>query len=297
MYVLFLLVFLQTPSPSVQPKRPVVKDRHAHESKTSVGHNEKNGSPPATPNVSATPAKPLPKSQATDEKQKSKDGPYSVKITSEPNATDAPLFLPYLIVTGAGVVINGLILFGILRQNKINKIVAEAAQKSAKAAQDTANILVKSERAIVVAELRPDTKPEGSSYSLKVINIGRAPAEIISFRIGYSLLSPDVRELRIDEIGSNPIVRDSGVVVGGGKMRTLESRIDIRSYTKDGWMEISQLKKNGIFHGSIHYLTAFGEEDAKAPFCYYVKSTTGALVRISRCSMGTWDIPVPHRER
>jgi hypothetical protein len=143
MFVLLLATILltqaQTPSPPVKTENPVVKNKPADQRKNTIKHQE-----PRKPNsrvaVSTTESTVQSTTKEGDHQDKPQGGVYMIHEVSPPEAKHAPpLFVPYLIATIVGVVVNAFILILIWRQSI-------ATERSAFA-------LVASERAWIHAEL------------------------------------------------------------------------------------------------------------------------------------------------
>jgi hypothetical protein len=186
MYVLPALVvclILQTPSPTVKPENPVVKNKTTNQ-KTDAVQKYKRAEPSQTvavrPQESATKTNPT----KSEDQSNSQKGIYLVHEISPPDPKDPPLFLPYLIATILGVAVNAVILFLIWRQTEINwrqvKVAirtARAAEASARSAQKSADVLIASQRPQISAKPNGNPgkdfcSPKGQHIKIDVYNTG-----------------------------------------------------------------------------------------------------------------------------
>jgi hypothetical protein len=71
---------------------------------------------------------------------------YPVEVKKQPPPEDTPLFKWYLLATALGVAVNAFIWYAILQQTKLNKKIADGAEKSA-------NTLIDIQRAWLNAEV------------------------------------------------------------------------------------------------------------------------------------------------
>lgn len=245
MYVLLLLSFfsllVQTPSPTVQPKQPVVKDSDADESRKASSAEAKSNAAPSVPNVSETPTKPLPDSKGNHSQEESQDGIYRVKVISQPSATDAPLFMPYLIATALGVIVNAAILYGILRQNKINWRQVRINVRAARAAKRSAEAAL---RGIRLQEIQLKQWISIEDFQATTGRLDRAATEA-RLSILYHIRNPTGMPLTIDWVVFRIGIREQKQAsvlkrnLGPGEsypMRTFtvlrEARLDLyRQYT------------------------------------------------------------------
>jgi hypothetical protein len=188
--LLSLYLILLLASTATQTEKPVVKNSSGN---TQAGTTQKHKNSRLNPSITRgadTPS--TPQSDTGDQYRtcKPENGPYAVKIVSQPNAQDTPAFLVYVGLTAVAMVVNAAILFAMIRQNKLNwrqvrinvraaraartgaraaTIGADAAQKTvgsislqltemekaATAAKESADALAGSERAWIAVELTP----------------------------------------------------------------------------------------------------------------------------------------------
>ena len=128
---------------------------------------------------------------------KADDRIYKVDIVTPtpvpPPPKDAPLFLPYLIITSVGVFVNALIWFLIHQQTQLNARLlksniaaikisarsARAAKRSADAAEKSADGLINAERAWVIPELEAiAVKKHNAWFYRSTLQAGHSPVTL-----------------------------------------------------------------------------------------------------------------------
>lgn len=189
-------------------------------------------------------------------------------------------------------------------QAKETARAAKATEIAANAAKDNATALINSERAWVIAELVPICAKFGSwwhrragsgwavltgeevlsgehlKHRLKLTNMGRTPAHVLSFRIGYSCLLEGVTVL--PEGTSGDIVEKhpfDHLLATGAAIEVLEPTIDVDKFRRDSIKQVGDSKKiedakwTLVFHGWVEYLHVFSEKSVRELFCYvYIPS-------------------------
>jgi hypothetical protein len=175
MYALLLLIvalLLPVPSQSTKPENKIIKN--------STGANRKEAAkdkctatlPRLDSQDVGVPSAPQNQDTKHGKNDRAPDGVYKVDIvTPPPKPLDTPLFSRYLLltgigigVTGAGVLVNFLIWFSILRQTKSNRVVAAAANTSADAAIKNVNLVISKERARLRIEVQPLKLPDQTPF-------------------------------------------------------------------------------------------------------------------------------------
>lgn len=253
MYVLPALVsclLFQTPSPTVTPEKPVVKNSSTNQKGKAV---EKHKDSEDSPGIAVSAREGTPHADATEEnyQDKSHGGVYMVHEVSPAQPQDTPLFLPYLIATILGVGINAIISALIWRQGGFMKsqlaemqkaqtktdalIVqatsqADAALSAARAAENHYQIMRNAERPWILIEkiqLNKFQHSEELIVYLTIKNYGRTPAFMTEHKIIFRLMqsvpkppleySPFPREFQQEIITPNAI--------GKAAIRLIEERL------------------------------------------------------------------------
>jgi hypothetical protein len=182
-----------------------------------------------------------------------------------------------------------------LAQMEIMRTQAHATETAANAATKSAEALVNSERAWIIAELIPQAvrasdkqwyRSLGAArvhmsveeilagnhlrYTLKFTNMGRTPAQIFGFTIRYSCLGEDVRDLPENAGGTQASYRSFEHLLGGnGQAIEIGEIVDVGQYMHEDVDAIKSLKKTAVIHGSVKYLHLFSTtDDCFADFCY-----------------------------
>lgn len=172
---------------------------------------------------------------------------------------------------------------------------ADASRLAATAARDSADALIASERAWVVAELIPVAlrfsdknwyrsvgtmkavlsdeeilSGEHLRHKLKLTNMGRTPASIIGFQIEYSCLPDAVKELPQGHTGQQvSFFPFEHFLAGGESIEIAEPTVDVNAYLGSSVKAIKELKETAVFHGWVQYQHIFNAKDViKEPFCY-----------------------------
>jgi hypothetical protein len=174
-----------------------------------------------------------------------------------------------------------------------------------KVSQAQADALINSERAWVMAELVPicekfsdgywrrrvgtgwatlsDTeilKGEYLKHSLKFINMGRTPAHVLRYQIGYSR-EVDVTEndIRMIDAAKHPAVEFDRLLGGNDSVEV--TVVDVPQYINDSVVEIGDAKATGILSGWVEYQHMFSDTDVvKVPFLYLYDPSTMRLGRV-----------------
>jgi hypothetical protein len=185
-----------------------------------------------------------------------------------------------------------------------SKLNAEATSQNAIAAKASADALVNAERAWVVAELVPICvqfgnlwhRPAGSSWAslttvevtkgehlrhkLKFTNMGRTPAHILRYQIGYS------REVEKTDIGlrmvgdvKRPEIEFDRLLGGNDSVEVKD--IDVAEYIRDSIKEIGDSEATGILSGWVKYQHVFSDTDVvNVPFVYLYVPSAEQLRRV-----------------
>ncbi len=190
---------------------------------------------------------------------------------------------------------------------------ARIAQHAANAAKASADALINAERAWVIAELVPICvkfgkswhRPAGSGWAalseeeilkgdhlkhkLKLTNMGRTPAHILSFQIGYSCLSEGVTDLPKGTCGDIVEVHPfDHLLAASGSTEILEPIIDVDWYINSSnsieiIRAIRETKNTAVFHGWVRYQHVFSGNDViEEPFCYSYSPQNMRLNRVVR---------------
>lgn len=200
-----------------------------------------------------------------------------------------------LVIVGIGAIIAALRTLRTLSEQTL------ATKESADAAKLSAEALVNSERAWVIAELVPICvrfggqwcRPAGDGWAqmideeilngdhlkhkLKLTNMGRTAAHILRYQIEYSCLGAGVRRLSESPVRNQVSVRGFDYLLGGGGS-VLPEAIDVNGYMGDLIGKITRLENTAVFHGWVQYQHVFSQtEIVKEPFAYVYRPSTLGL--------------------
>jgi hypothetical protein len=150
---------------------------------------------------------------------------------------------------------------------------ADATGIAATASRDSADALIASERAWVVAELIPTAfkftdqkwyravgtmhtmlsaeetiRGEHLHHKLKLTNMGRTPATIIGFQIAYSCLPEAIKELPEGEGQQTTFYPFEHLLAAGDSIEINEPVVDVWDYIKASINAIDDLKETAVFH-------------------------------------------------
>jgi hypothetical protein len=213
-----------------------------------------------------------------------------------------------LVILGAiGALIAIRTLQDLQRQTKATEQAASAAHKAAVATKIYAEAVINSERAWIVAELKPEALKDKKTlqwrkaedgqalkvrqiihgehlyYSLFVMNIGRTPAQLLSFSVNYTCLPEGVTDLDPQITPDYSMVhefihllpRDTGIEI--------LAKLDTFTEMEGSWSEIQALKKTAVFHGWVKYRNIFGlPEECRSDFCYVYTVSEERLTAVGR---------------
>jgi hypothetical protein len=176
-----------TTSPTIQPEKPVVK--HSKENADGKkGQTAKQNDPSTAIAPSGLPTQPQPKPQTADGNTPPNDRVYKVDVVAQPRDW---LYTLYVALTGGAVIIGLITAIAIWRQMKANEVSAKAAQESAEAVMrgERAWLLTKT----VQIPINPETDEPYDidvTQSLRlthavhiVENFGKTPAIVIAQRV------------------------------------------------------------------------------------------------------------------
>lgn len=196
-----------------------------------------------------------------------------------------------------------------LAQMEIMRGQARATETAANAATKSAEALINSERAWVIAELLPQAvrasdkhwyRFVGDShvymsveeilaghhlrYKLKLTNMGRTPAQIFGFTIRYSCLGEGVRDLPDNAGGTQASSRPFEHLLGGSgqAIEIGEPIVDVGQYMRDDVDAIQRLEKTAVIHASVKYRHMFSTDDCYADFCYVYTVSEERLSSVGR---------------
>jgi len=197
-----------------------------------------------------------------------------------------------------------------LAQMEVMRNQARATETAANAATKSAEALINSERAWIIAELVSQAVRTSDNhwcrfvgsglvsmsteevlaghhlrYKLKLTNMGRTPGQIFDFRIRYSCLGEGVRDLPENDGGTQASYRPFEHLLGGNgqTVEIVEPIIDVGSYMGDDVDAIKRFDKTAVIHGSVKYRHMFSSaDDCYADFCYSYTVSQERLSTVGR---------------
>jgi hypothetical protein len=169
------------------------------------------------------------------------------------------------------------------------------------ATRDSVRAVINSERAWIIAELVPEAYRderrgwhhkdgkgftyaealEGKHfmYSLRVLNTGRTPAQMLRYCLSYSCVEEGVTGF--PEIGAEDTTEEgefTAFVVNNDAVEITPLRIDSYMKSKDDWELIGDLKKTAVFHGWVTYRSVLSKDELRSEFRYVYSPELNALV-------------------
>jgi hypothetical protein len=195
-----------------------------------------------------------------------------------------------------------------VKQMEIMRNQARSTETAANAAAKSAEALINSERAWVIAELVTqavrasdnswwrmvgDTGVAMSTeevlaghhlrYRLKLTNMGRTPAQIYWLTIRYSCLKQGETDLPINAEGNHVSIRSFEHLLGNGNAIETGESVDMGFYIQEEADAIKALDKTAVIHGTIKYRHMFSTtDDCYADFCYSYKPSEQRLISVGR---------------
>jgi hypothetical protein len=190
---------------------------------------------------------------------------------------------------------------------RLTRGIHRAAVEQARASQKSTDAFVSSERAWVIAELVPIcTRFGGNWYRpvagghaalseeeildgyhlnhlLRLTNMGRTPAHILSYELGYSCLGEGVTSLPEDAVGTQVSQLPFDHVLGAGQSTEAPEQIHVDNYIGSSREEISRSKNTAVFHGWVKYLHVFSDREiVQVPFRYVYRPSLFRLEKAPR---------------
>jgi hypothetical protein len=218
----------------------------------------------------------------------------------------APENLPNLIlciVGCAGIVVAACTLKAIQAQVAEAKGQTPSLKKAAEAAAENANALINAERAWVIPEFKSIAKTNGIFwayqngekmtvedilagkhlvYLLKLTNMGRTPAQVISFQIAYTCLGEGVTDLPPNAAGNVCEYREFIKLLGSEPVEITDPVIEVSKFIAKDLQAIRNLEKTAVFHGWVKYRNMFSKKDCFADFCYVYTVSRNTLSSVGR---------------
>jgi hypothetical protein len=200
-----------------------------------------------------------------------------------------------------------------LAQMEVMQNQTRATETAANAASKSAEALISSERAWIIAELIPIcvefgglwSRPVGSNWAtlsdeeilngvhlrhkLKFTNMGRTPAHILRYKITYSCLGKGVTSLSGGPVTSltrgtverHDTARTFDHLLGATDSIEVPEIVDVNEYLRNQIKGIKELENTAVFHGWVEYQHVFSDSEVlKATFRYSYKPSTLGLVRV-----------------
>jgi len=178
------------------------------------------------------------------------------------------------------------------------KVAAEAARLNAQA-------VINAERAWVVVELHPFSRRDEDgqwigeedgkrlttediiagkhmAYSLRIRNMGRTPAQILSYQMSYSCLPEGVRDLPTESQRNVYETAEFNHFLADRDPIEILPPFDTGVYMRDSWAEISELKKTGVFHGWVKYRHMLSADEFRSDYCYVYTPSLKRLTMVGR---------------
>jgi len=191
-----------------------------------------------------------------------------------------------------------------LEQMKIMRDQALETEKAANAASKSAEALINSERAWVVAELVPICarfggtwhRPSGVSWvsmspaetlegdhlmhKFKLTNMGQTPAHILRYSIGYLReVDTEGAELRMIEPLSRPEIEFDRLISGNDSIEV--TTVDVAEHIRSRITEIGDSNATGIVSGLVKYQHVFSDTAVvEVRFAYFYDPSSGSLRKI-----------------
>jgi hypothetical protein len=118
-------------------------------------------------------------------------------------------------------------------------------------------------------------------HSLKLTNMGRTPAHILSYQIYYSCLDKGVSSLSGRTVTRQGSTRIFDHLLGATDWIEVPETVDVYSYMNERFTGIEKLENTAVFHGWVEYLHVFSNSEVlKVPFCYVYKPSIMGLERV-----------------
>lgn len=109
--------------------------------------------------------------------------------------------------------------------------------------------------------------------------MGRTPATIIGFQIGYSCLPEEIKELPEGEGQQANFYPFEHLLAAGDSIEISEPVVDVSDYMKASIKAIDDFKETAVFHGWVQYQHIFDNHAVKERFCYCYSPR---LIRLNR---------------
>lgn len=204
---------------------------------------------------------------------------------------------PLVVVAIWGIFVARNTLTTIVEQTGATKTAAQAALLNAQA-------VINAERAWVVVELHPvchqaeDGRWVGedgvslsnkeilrgnyTAHSLKIRNMGRTPAQILSYDMAYSCLPEGVTNLPPGHVGDVAGITEYNRFLADGNPIEVLPPFNIANFMMYSMSEINERKKTAVFHGWVKYRHMFSSEDCISEYCYAYNPSLKRLTMVGR---------------
>jgi hypothetical protein len=117
-------------------------------------------------------------------------------------------------------------------------------------------------------------------HRLKFTNMGRTPAHVLRYQIGYSReVDTTGTDLRMIDRVKRPEIEFDRLLGGNDSVEIKE--VDVAEYVRDSIVAIGDSAATGILSGWVEYQHVFSDTDAvKVPFVYLYQPSTQRLDRV-----------------
>ncbi|MGA1999244.1 MAG: hypothetical protein ABSG52_04575 [Terriglobales bacterium] len=294
--VAVLLAVMQAPPPA--PRKAA---DNAASAGSKVQQETKAKKEPSAQPQSSINAQQAPDHDAAGNRQGNEGAQHSIIVRELPPVTVNPhkrdlADWGYWAFSGLLVVVGSLQVWLLCKTLRAVKASADAAFLNAQA-------VINAERAWVVAELHPMGKKRNDKhwvddsgtlftteqllggkheeYSLRIKNIGRTPAQIISFEMSYSCLSEGVTQLPSSSPDVSHVSDFEHLLANSDPIEILPP-FNPGPYMKDSWLDIKALKKTAVFHGWVKYRHMLSDEDCWWDYCYVYTPSLDRLTAVGQ---------------
>jgi hypothetical protein len=200
-------------------------------------------------------------------------------------------------IVGVSVGVGVLIVYYLQLKAMITSVAA--SELAARAALLNAQAVINSERAWVSAELIPDFRQDEEGawrrdngekitmveliaghhlvYSLRIKNVGRTPAQILTYNLAYSCLPECITDISEDSPREVIQAGTFNFFLLPSISVEIVQRFKISELIGNSRKEIDELISTAVFHGWVKYRNVLIEDGCSSDFCYVYKPSLKKL--------------------
>jgi hypothetical protein len=230
---------------------------------------------------------------------------FAALLFDEPPRYLARLFSPENIPNIALVIVGVVGIIVAIRTLDDLKTQTAIASKAADAALRNAQAVINAELAWIVVELHPLARRDHdgqwidenggrlttedivagkhTAYSLRIKNMGRTPAQILSYQFNYTALPEGVTDLKPNKEGDTSQTSEFiHFLPNGSDPMDILPALKVGIYMRRYETEIAEFKITAVFYGWVKYRHMFSTDECRSDYCFTYRPSQKTFWRVGR---------------